>query len=62
VEELERRLRRRNSETNEQINQRLETATKELEYAEKPGAYDKIVINDDIDRAYSEIEAFVLED
>ncbi len=62
MEELERRLRRRNSETNEQINQRLETATKELEYAEKPSAYDKIVINDDIDRAYSEIEAFVLED
>lgn len=32
----------------------------ELEYAKTPGAHDKIVINDDKDKAFDEVESFVL--
>ena len=62
LEELEPRLRNRKSETEEEIKLRLKTAVKELEYAEQPGVHDKIVINDSVERAYSEIEGFALED
>jgi guanylate kinase len=34
---------------------------KEMEYAEQPGSHDKIIINNDIDQSYSELEAFVME-
>lgn len=58
--ELERRLRSRNTDSEEAILKRLETARKELEYA-STGAHDKIIVNDDLDKAYAELEEFVLE-
>jgi len=60
LEELERRIRERGTETDELLQLRLETAKKELEYAKQEGAHDKIVVNDDLDKAYDELEAFVL--
>ena len=60
-QELEQRLRGRQSDSEDAIKQRLETATKEMEYAEQPGSHDKIIINSDIDQSYSELEAFVME-
>jgi guanylate kinase len=60
LEELERRLRSRGSDSDESIKQRLETAKKELEYASKEGSHDKIIVNDDLDKAYAELEKFVL--
>lgn len=60
LEELERRMRGRGTETDESIKLRLETAKKELEYASKEGSHDKIIVNDDLDKAYEELEAFVL--
>jgi guanylate kinase len=61
LEELERRIRGRGTETEDSLKLRLETARKELEYASKEGSHDKIVVNDDLDRAYQELEAFVLD-
>jgi len=61
LQELERRLCSRGSESDEAVRQRLETARKELAYAEE-GAHDKIIVNDDLDRAYAEFEAFCLAD
>ena len=61
MEELARRLISRNTDSNEAVRKRLETAKKELEYA-KTGAHDKIIVNDDLDRAYAELEEFVLAD
>ncbi|MBQ6540780.1 MAG: guanylate kinase [Oscillospiraceae bacterium] len=52
VEELERRLRGRGTETEEVIRGRLETAMKEMEYA---GQYDHVVVNDCIIRAVREL-------
>jgi len=61
MEELARRLRSRQTESEEAIMKRLETAKKELAYAET-GAHDKIIINDDLEQAYSELEEFCLAD
>ena len=52
VEEFERRLRRRATETEEIIQKRLATAAKELEFADR---YRYIVTNDQLDQAVNEI-------
>lgn len=52
IEELERRLTDRGTETPDVIRQRLDTAQKEIPYAQQ---FDYNVINDDVERATSEI-------
>lgn len=59
VEELRQRLEGRGTETADSISKRLAAATAELAYAES-GAHDKVVVNDDLERAYSELKEFVL--
>lgn len=59
MEELARRLRSRKTDSEEAVQKRLEAAEKELEYA-RTGAHDKIIVNDDLDKAYAELEDFVL--
>lgn len=56
---LEKRLRGRGTEKEESIQKRLAQARNELEYSETPGAHDMIIVNDDLEKAYSELEAFV---
>ncbi|HUF52732.1 MAG TPA: guanylate kinase [Dehalococcoidia bacterium] len=58
-EEMARRLRERDSDTDEQIAKRLETATEEMRSAEN---FDYVITNDDLDRAAAEIEAIVAEE
>lgn len=58
VEELERRLRGRGTEKEESIQKRLAQAKLELEYAET-GAHDKTIVNEDLEKAYRELEEFV---
>ena len=60
IEELERRLVVRASEPQDAIKSRLETAKKELEYAKLEGSHDKVIINDDVDKAYAELEEFIM--
>lgn len=50
--ELEERLKKRGSDSEEIINKRLENALKELEYEKK---YDYSIINNNIDRSYQEL-------
>jgi guanylate kinase len=52
VEELERRLRGRGTETEGKIQGRLKTALEEMKYADR---YDHIVVNDELDKAVSEL-------
>lgn len=59
MKELARRLRSRNTDSEEAIRKRLETAEKEIEYA-STGAHDKTIVNDDLDNAYAELEEFVM--
>ena len=52
VEEVERRLRKRNSEDEETIKNRLEIAVSEMKHAEN---YDYIVCNDSVENAVDKI-------
>ena len=57
-EALEERLRGRGTEDEGSIQTRLARATSELAYAET-GVHDKIIINDDLDKAFQDLEDFV---
>ena len=59
LEELESRLRRRQTETEESVQSRLATAASEMEYARKSNSHDLIVVNDDLDTAYNILERWV---
>jgi len=58
MEILEKRLRGRGTDKEEAILARLAQAKNELEFAKQPGSHDKIIINDDLEKAWSEFEAF----
>lgn len=56
IDELERRIRRRGAETEDQVMARLETAIRELALV---GSYDHVVENDDIARATDRLVALI---
>ncbi|XP_055358009.1 uncharacterized protein LOC129602864 [Paramacrobiotus metropolitanus] len=56
VQELEKRLRGRGTESEEAVQKRLNAATAELKFGETPGTFDYTIINDDLDKAYSELK------
>jgi guanylate kinase len=58
-EALESRLRGRGTEKEESIQKRLEQAKLELEYSRTEGVHDTIIVNDDKEQAYRELEAFI---
>lgn len=58
-EALEKRLRGRGTEDEGSIAKRLDQAKKELEYADTPGVHDIVIINDDLDTAYKQLEDYV---
>ncbi|XP_026669076.1 guanylate kinase isoform X2 [Ceratina calcarata] len=60
MEELEKRLRSRQTETEESLERRLSVARVEMEYGEKPGNFDITVVNDDISKAYEKLREFVM--
>jgi guanylate kinase len=55
--ELERRLRERGTESEDAIRRRMLAARSEVEHGAR--AYDYLVVNDSVDRAYAELEAIV---
>jgi len=62
LDELETRLRNRGTETEESLQKRLAQAKNELEFSKQEGVHDKIVVNDDFDKAYKEVEEWVVDD
>lgn len=58
-EMLEARLRNRATESEEDIQKRLSQARNELQFANSPDAYDKIIVNDDLENAYKELLEFI---
>ncbi|KAI9489446.1 guanylate kinase [Zychaea mexicana] len=56
LEVLEQRLRGRGTETEEAVKARLEASKREWEYGETPGAYDRVVVNDDLETAYNALK------
>lgn len=61
IEELRKRLEGRGTESAESLEKRIGAAAAEMEYA-KTGAHDKIVINDDLEQAYSELRSFIIDE
>jgi len=57
MDELERRLRERGTESEDSIRRRMLAARSELEHGAR--AYDYLVVNDSVDRAYADLEAIV---
>lgn len=58
VEVLEKRLRGRGTDKEEDIMVRLKQAEKEIEFSKTPGVHDKIIVNDDLEKAWEEFRAF----
>ncbi|DAA73657.1 TPA_exp: Uncharacterized protein A8136_4091 [Trichophyton benhamiae CBS 112371] len=61
IEELERRLRGRGTESEDSLQKRLAQARVELEYSRQPNAHDKIVVNDELEAAYAELRDWVVD-
>ncbi|KAI3782549.1 hypothetical protein L2E82_12600 [Cichorium intybus] len=55
-EELEKRLRARGTETEEQIQKRLRNAKAELEQGKSTGLFDHILVNDDLEACYERLK------
>jgi len=53
--DLEKRLRGRNTETEEKIQIRLKTAVEELEFGRTPGNFDALVVNDDLNCCFAQL-------
>ncbi|KAG9234820.1 P-loop containing nucleoside triphosphate hydrolase protein [Amylocarpus encephaloides] len=56
---LEARLRGRGTEKEESIQKRLAQARNEIEYSKTEGVHDIVIVNDDLEKAYSEMETFI---
>ncbi|XP_071399751.1 guanylate kinase 1b [Centroberyx affinis] len=56
MEILEKRLRDRQTETEESLQKRLEAARIDMELSKEPGVFDIVIINDDLDKAYKELK------
>lgn len=61
LEELESRLRGRGTETEESLGKRLAQAKNEMGFSRQPGAHDKIIVNDDLDRTYRELRDWIVD-
>jgi guanylate kinase len=59
MDELERRLRNRSTETEETLKLRMENARKETEFATAQGKYQHIIYNDDLETAVAELKGIM---
>jgi guanylate kinase len=59
MEELERRLRSRGSDSDETIKLRLVNASREISFAKSEGKYEHTIVNDDLSRAQEEAVGIV---
>ena len=61
MEILEERLRSRQTDSEDAIQKRLNQAKNEMAFAESAEApHDKVVVNDDLHKAYSEVREFIV--
>ena len=62
LNELEKRLRERGTETEESLQKRLDTAKVELDYEQTEAhAFDHVIVNDDLDAAYEKLKSILNE-
>jgi guanylate kinase len=58
---LRTRLTGRGTESDSSLQARLSAAIGELEYAKEKGAFDLVVVNDDLERAYQVLKGVIVE-
>jgi len=56
---LEERLRSRKTETEESLKKRLDAAREEIAFGEEEGAFDALIINDDLEAAVKQLTAII---
>ncbi|KAK3566292.1 hypothetical protein QTP86_031030 [Hemibagrus guttatus] len=61
MEILEKRLRDRQTETEESLQKRLEAARIDMELSKEPGIFDIVIINDDLENAYEKLKSALIE-
>lgn len=59
TEELERRLRSRGADSEDKIVERMKIAEEEIEHAKIEGFHDCILVNDDLEKTYTAVLAFI---
>jgi len=59
---LEERLRGRGTESEENIQKRLDRSREEMAYGDGEGNFDLVLVNDDIDEAYKTLRDFIIRD
>ncbi|CAL9696171.1 unnamed protein product [Knipowitschia caucasica] len=62
MEILEKRLRDRQTETEESLQKRLDAARTDMELSKEDGLFDVVIINDDLERAYEELKDVLSEE
>lgn len=62
LETLETRLRGRGDTSEESIQKRLRQARNEMEYCRTEGKEDKVIVNDDLERTFKELNEWVMKD
>ena len=62
IEELEKRLRERGTETEETLNKRISAADAEIEYSKEKGAFHHVILNDNFDLAYEKLKGILHQD
>ncbi|KAL4635363.1 guanylate kinase-like isoform X1 [Arapaima gigas] len=62
IEILEKRLRDRQTETEESLQKRLEAARIDMELSKEPGVFDIVIINDDVEEAYEKLKGVLIEE
>ncbi|EXJ58552.1 guanylate kinase [Cladophialophora yegresii CBS 114405] len=62
LEILEQRLRGRGDTDEASVQKRLAQAKNEIEYCKSEGKNDKVIINDDLDRTFRELDEWVMKD
>ncbi|XP_051872103.1 guanylate kinase isoform X4 [Pristis pectinata] len=59
---LEERLRQRKTESTESLERRLLAAKLDMEFSKEPGMFDVVIINDNLEDAYSQLRSVLLEE
>ncbi|XP_008432514.1 guanylate kinase [Poecilia reticulata] len=62
MEILEKRLRDRNTESEESLRKRLHAANVDMELSKEPGMFDVVIVNDNLEDAYKNLKQALLEE
>ncbi|XP_012683351.1 guanylate kinase isoform X2 [Clupea harengus] len=62
MQELEKRLKDRKTESDESLKKRLQAASVDMELSKEPGLFDVVILNNDLDEAYGKLKEALLEE